>query len=116
MSGMFTLAEAVAWIPGGRLAGDGSVAVQRVHTDTRTLQPGDLFVALRGERFDANDFLAEAQARGAVAAIATRPTERRMRSCRPIATPLSCGFRRSAARGTITRVRLGFQGSAITIR
>jgi UDP-N-acetylmuramoyl-tripeptide--D-alanyl-D-alanine ligase len=72
MSGMFTLAEAVAWIPGGRLAGDGSVAVQRVHTDTRTLQPGDLFVALRGERFDANDFLAEAQARGAVAAIAHR--------------------------------------------
>jgi UDP-N-acetylmuramoyl-tripeptide--D-alanyl-D-alanine ligase len=69
---MFTLAQALAWIPGGSLAGDGALAVQRVHSDTRTLQPGDLFVALQGERFDANDLLAEAQARGAVAAIAHR--------------------------------------------
>jgi UDP-N-acetylmuramoyl-tripeptide--D-alanyl-D-alanine ligase len=70
MSLMFTLAQALPWIPGGKLVGDGAVAVQRVHSDTRTLQPGDLFVALKGERFDANDFLAEAKAKGAVAAIA----------------------------------------------
>ena len=61
MSGMFTLAQALHWIPGGKLVGDGSQAVARVHSDTRTLQPGDLFVALKGERFDANDFLAEAR-------------------------------------------------------
>ncbi len=72
MSSMFTLAQALPWIPGGALMGDGAVAVERVHSDTRTLQPGDLFVALKGERFDANDFLAEAQSRGAVAAIAHR--------------------------------------------
>jgi UDP-N-acetylmuramoyl-tripeptide--D-alanyl-D-alanine ligase len=72
VSAMFTLARALPWIPGGQLVGDGGVAVQRVHTDTRTLQPGDLFVAIRGERFDANDFIAEAQAKGAVAAIANR--------------------------------------------
>ena len=66
---MFKLADAAAWI-GGRLVGDGRVQVRRVHTDTRTLQAGDLFVALRGERFDANDFLADARAKGAVAAIA----------------------------------------------
>jgi UDP-N-acetylmuramoyl-tripeptide--D-alanyl-D-alanine ligase len=70
MTTMFTLAEALAWIPGGTLVGDANVTVQRVHTDTRTLQPGDLFVAIKGERFDANDFLAEAKAKGAVAAIA----------------------------------------------
>jgi len=70
MSAMFTLAQALAWIPGGRLVGDGSVAVERVHSDSRTLQGGDLFVALRGERFDANDFLAQAQAQGAAAAMA----------------------------------------------
>ncbi len=69
---MFTLAQALQWIPGATLAGDGALAVARVHSDTRSLQPGDLFVALRGERFDANDFLAEAQARGAVAALAHR--------------------------------------------
>ena len=74
MSIMFTLSQALSWIPGGALVGDGAgaVPVQRVHSDTRTLQPGDLFVALRGEHFDANDFLAEAQAKGAVAAIAHR--------------------------------------------
>jgi UDP-N-acetylmuramoyl-tripeptide--D-alanyl-D-alanine ligase len=66
---MFRLREAADWI-GGRCMGDGSVEVRRVHSDTRTLQPGDLFVALKGERFDANDFLAEARDKGAVAALA----------------------------------------------
>ena len=69
---MMTLALALQWVRQGTLAGAGSVAVSRVHTDTRTLQPGDLFVALAGERFDANDFLAEAKQKGAVAAIAHR--------------------------------------------
>lgn len=40
-----------------------------VTTDTRAIQPGDLFVALRGERFDAHDFLAEAVAKGAAALV-----------------------------------------------
>ena len=72
MSGMFTLAQALPWIPGATLSGAGAVAVERVHSDTRTLRPGDLFVALRGERFDANDFIAEAHGKGAVAALAHR--------------------------------------------
>lgn len=66
---MFPLHVAAGWLK-GRLVGDGNTIVQRVHTDTRTLQPGDLFVALKGERFDANDFIADARAKGAVAAIA----------------------------------------------
>ena len=69
---MMTLAQAHALLPGSTLVGDGAVPIARVHSDTRTLQPGDLFVALRGERFDAHDFLAQAQAAGAVAAIAER--------------------------------------------
>jgi len=72
MSAMFTLAQALPWIAAGALVGDGNVEVMRVHSDTRTLERGDLFVAIRGDRFDANDFLAEAQAKGAVAAIAHR--------------------------------------------
>ncbi|MDB5895275.1 MAG: UDP-N-acetylmuramoyl-L-alanyl-D-glutamate--2,6-diaminopimelate ligase, partial [Rhodoferax sp.] len=35
---MMTLAQALQWIPGGRLYGDGTVAIARVHTDTRSLQ------------------------------------------------------------------------------
>ena len=69
---MFTLGQAHAWLPGSTLVGDANVAIARVHSDTRTLQAGDLFVALKGERFDANDFIAEAQGKGAVAALAQR--------------------------------------------
>ncbi|MBP6899266.1 MAG: UDP-N-acetylmuramoyl-tripeptide--D-alanyl-D-alanine ligase [Burkholderiaceae bacterium] len=65
-----TLAQAQALLPGSRLVGDGATPILRVHSDTRTLQPGDLFVALKGERFDAHDFLPQARAAGAVAAIA----------------------------------------------
>ncbi len=69
---MMTLAQAHALLPAATLVGDGATEVLRVHSDTRSLQPGDLFVALKGERFDAHDFLASAQASGAVAAIAER--------------------------------------------
>ncbi len=57
-------------LPGSVLRGDGAVWLQRVHSDTRSVQPGDLFVALRGERFDAHDFLPAARAAGAAAAVA----------------------------------------------
>ncbi|MCZ2497895.1 UDP-N-acetylmuramoyl-tripeptide--D-alanyl-D-alanine ligase [Xylophilus sp. Kf1] len=67
---MMTLQQAFAWTGGTRLVGNGELPIARIHTDTRSLQPGDLFVALRGERYDANDFLADARSSGAVAAIA----------------------------------------------
>lgn len=69
---MATLRDLHGLLPGATLVGDGQVAIARVHSDTRTLRPGDLFVALRGERFDANDFLAQAKAAGAAAALAER--------------------------------------------
>ncbi len=69
MTAMMTLAAAQAWVTSAELVGEGGTPIQRVHTDTRTIQPGDLFVALAGEHFDGNDFLAQARAKGAVAAI-----------------------------------------------
>ena len=72
---MMTLEQASSWLPSARLVGDAALLVNRVHSDTRTLQPGDLFVALRGERFDANDFLVQARDQGAVAVIAQRGLE-----------------------------------------
>ena len=69
LAAMMTLQQAQPWLAGARLLGAGGVAFTRVHTDTRTLEAGDLFVALKGEHFDGNDFLAEAKARGAVAAL-----------------------------------------------
>lgn len=67
---MMTLQQAQNWLPSARLLGNGGLALLRVTTDTRRLQAGDLFVALEGERFDAHDFLSQAKAQGAVAAIA----------------------------------------------
>ena len=69
---MMTLAHAHALLPGSTLVGDGAIEIRRVHSDTRSLQQGDLFVALKGEHFDAHDFLALAQASGAAAALAER--------------------------------------------
>jgi UDP-N-acetylmuramoyl-tripeptide--D-alanyl-D-alanine ligase len=40
--------------------------------DSRTVQPGELFFAVRGERLDGHDFVAAALARGAVAAVVSR--------------------------------------------
>ena len=67
---MMTLGQVQQWLPDARLIGDPATPIQRVHTDTRTLAAGDLFVALKGENFDANDFLVAARSAGAVAAIA----------------------------------------------
>ena len=69
---MMTLAQAHALLPASMLVGDGATEVLRVHSDTRSLQRGDLFVALKGDNFDAHDFLAQAGASGAAAAIAER--------------------------------------------
>ncbi len=70
MTAMMTLAQAAAWIPGARLVGDGATPVARVHSDTRTLAAGDLYIALKGARFDGNALLVQARTRGAAAAIA----------------------------------------------
>ncbi len=76
---MMTLAQAQTLLqrhaPAGdhcELVGDGATRLQRVHSDTRSLQAGDLFVALKGERFDAHDYLSDAGENGAVAALAER--------------------------------------------
>jgi UDP-N-acetylmuramoyl-tripeptide--D-alanyl-D-alanine ligase len=62
---------AVAREAQGRLVGaDRSFGI--VSTDTRSLVPGALFVAIPGDRFDGNDFVPEAQAKGAAGALVSR--------------------------------------------
>ncbi|UPU50809.1 UDP-N-acetylmuramoyl-tripeptide--D-alanyl-D-alanine ligase [Xanthomonas translucens] len=56
----------IAHWAGAELHGD-DVAIDAIAHDTRTLAPGSLYVALRGERFDGHDFVADAAARGASA-------------------------------------------------
>ena len=65
-----TLAEAARLIPGATVRGDDAALFERIGTDSRTAGPGELFVALKGERFDAHDFLADVASRGVSAVLA----------------------------------------------
>jgi UDP-N-acetylmuramoyl-tripeptide--D-alanyl-D-alanine ligase len=65
-----SLAQLVASIDGARMTRDA--AFEGVSTDSRTVQPGALFVALRGETFDAHDFLDQVAAKGVAGVVAER--------------------------------------------
>jgi len=68
-----TAAQAIsARLEGGNAWFDG------VSTDSRVVRPGELFVALKGERFDGHEFVAEAFERGAAAAIVAAEYEARL--------------------------------------
>jgi UDP-N-acetylmuramoyl-tripeptide--D-alanyl-D-alanine ligase len=69
---MFSLREAAALIPGASVLGDDSTTFERVSTDSRSAGPGDLFVALKGERFDAHDFLPDVANRQVSAVLVSR--------------------------------------------
>jgi UDP-N-acetylmuramoyl-tripeptide--D-alanyl-D-alanine ligase len=68
-----SLANLVASIPGAQLTADASF--ESVSTDSRTANAGALFVALRGETFDAHDFLPQVANNGAAAVVAERLPE-----------------------------------------
>jgi UDP-N-acetylmuramoyl-tripeptide--D-alanyl-D-alanine ligase len=55
-------------------SGHQPLAFSGVSTDSRSIQPGSLFVALRGERFDGHDYLASVAQAGATAAIVRQGT------------------------------------------
>ncbi len=65
-----SLKALVNGIPGATLTSDA--AFTGVSTNSQTIASGNLFVALRGERFDAHDFLNDVAARGAAAVVAER--------------------------------------------
>jgi len=69
MTGPRFTPEELAAATGGRWRGAPAPPLQGISTDTRRLAPGSLFVALRGERFDGHDFLADAARAGAGAAV-----------------------------------------------
>lgn len=60
-------------LQGSRSGAD--VAVSSFSIDTRTLRPGDLYIAIKGENFDGNDFVALAEQAGAAAALLQRQVE-----------------------------------------
>ncbi len=63
--------QQIAAITSGRLQGE-SLTIKQAVTDTRRLIPGCLFIALKGENFDAHDFVEQAQQGGAAALLVER--------------------------------------------
>jgi UDP-N-acetylmuramoyl-tripeptide--D-alanyl-D-alanine ligase len=105
----FTLAE-LASSAGGKA--EGAAVLSGVAVDSRRVKPGDLFVAIRGERADGHDFASEAAARGALALLG----ERRPSSLPPgfpavlVARPVEALQKLAAA----IKKRVGFRLAAIT--
>ncbi|MFP6557860.1 UDP-N-acetylmuramoyl-tripeptide--D-alanyl-D-alanine ligase [Paraburkholderia sp. B3] len=69
---MLSLRDAAALIPGASVLGDENATFARISTDSRMAGPGDLFVALKGDRFDAHDFLQEVADRHVSAVLVSR--------------------------------------------
>ncbi|MFO0560542.1 MAG: UDP-N-acetylmuramoyl-L-alanyl-D-glutamate--2,6-diaminopimelate ligase [Polyangiales bacterium] len=67
-----TLTELATEIPGSRIVGDPSLEVRDVQHDARDVQPGDAFVARRGQKRDGAEFAPDAIARGAKLIITER--------------------------------------------
>ena len=79
-------------------AGAGDLRIRGVTCDSRTVEPGSLFIAVPGERFDGHDFVSAAAAAGAAAALGERPPPDpgipfvRVRDSRRAAGPVAAVF------------------------
>ena len=70
-----TIRQAAAMMGAAAVRAEEGLTVSQVCTDTRDIRPGCLFWAIRGERFDGNEFIPQAFQLGAAAAVADRPVE-----------------------------------------
>jgi UDP-N-acetylmuramoyl-tripeptide--D-alanyl-D-alanine ligase len=64
-----TLSQIAKFASGSVYSGDGTVVIDKIGTDSRTLKRGQLFVALRGENFDGHNFVEAAAKKGAAGGI-----------------------------------------------
>ena len=88
---------------GGAIHGEGSLVPTSLSMDTRTLQPGACFVALRAER-DGHDFAAQAVAKGAVALLVDHPLDL---PCAQLVVPDTLAALQAWGRTRLSAVRPG---------
>ncbi len=106
---------AIAMWTHGRLADNGTdlgdAEITGVAIDTRKLQPGNLFVAIKGERADGHDYLDDAAAHGAIAALVTRRVDSALPQVLVDDTALALGDLASAVRAQRDVRVVGITGS-----
>lgn len=103
----------LAWVAeatSGLMAGE-PVSFEGVSTDTRTLLPGQLFVALRGPNFDAHDLVAAAAEAGAVGLVVERDVETRLPTVKVADTRRALADMASAHRDRFALPVVGVTGS-----
>src|SRR5476651_1521790 len=88
------------------LSGDADRAFSGVSIDTRTLVPGELFVAIRGERFDGADFASAAIAAGAGGVLVPRGRARTAKGVRPLFTAIEVDDTTAALQALAHAVRI----------
>ncbi|WP_163574952.1 UDP-N-acetylmuramoyl-tripeptide--D-alanyl-D-alanine ligase [Halomonas faecis] len=91
---------------------DEDMPLAGIVTDSRQLVAGALFVALRGERFDAHDFIAQARKAGAAAALVERPLDDPLPQLRVPDTRLALGLLGRARRRAWGRPLLAVTGNS----
>jgi UDP-N-acetylmuramoyl-tripeptide--D-alanyl-D-alanine ligase len=64
-----TISEIAQFAEAALSSGDGTVVINKVSTDSRTIKPGELFVALHGENFEGHDFVEAGAKAGATGAL-----------------------------------------------
>src|SRR6478735_7656732 len=64
-----TVSQIAQFAGASLLSGDGTLVINKVSTDSRTIKPGELFVALHGENFEGHDFIEASAKAGATGAL-----------------------------------------------
>ena len=65
---------------GKLICGDEDLDIQNFEKDTRIIQKGDMYVAIKGEKFDGNDFYKDAINKGAVACLMSKEPDEKIGS------------------------------------
>lgn len=65
---------------GKLMCGDEDLDIQNFEKDTRIIQKGDMYVAIKGEKFDGNDFYKDAINKGAVACLMSKEPDEKIGS------------------------------------
>jgi UDP-N-acetylmuramoyl-L-alanyl-D-glutamate--2,6-diaminopimelate ligase len=102
-----TIGDLAATVNGARVLGDASTLVHGLTYDSRKVQPGDLFSALRGSDFDGHRYIDTAIANGAVAVLAEQPVS--------AAVPVIVSENSRAALASISAAFYGYPSRELTM-
>lgn len=104
----------LAWIAqqvNGTLHGEDCI-IDKVNTDTRTIDSGALFIALKGPNFDAHEFISNAEELGAAAVVVSREVETKLPFILVEDTTIALGSLGAAVKSEVAPRTVGITGSS----